>query len=264
MLGPVTIDGVQFHGDISAFAKAFIAAQTATDAVKKAAANPFFNSRYADLATVVEAVIPAMNAAGVGVLQFPSFDGEMVRITTALLHDSGACITSTLAMRPTKNDPQGVGSAITYARRYALLAMTGAAPEDDDGNAASAPQKHATPPPTPKAVVTDMLERSLAQHEPRKSAAQAKRDGDDAKIKAEIGACDLDGLADWEAEFERNTAHVPLSWADPIRDMIEMRREELQAGPAEGEAEMDDAYDATVGRFPGDSHAPMAHRNGGA
>lgn len=130
---------ITFTGDVAPFAKAFVAAQKATEAVKKAATNPHFKSRYADLAEVVEAVVPALNANGIGVIQSPSFDGELVGVTTVLIHESGAMAQATLRLRPNKPDPQQVGSAITYARRYALLAMTGAAPEDDDGNSASQP-----------------------------------------------------------------------------------------------------------------------------
>lgn len=130
---------VTWDGDRAPFAKAFIAAQKATEAVKKANSNPAFKSKYADLAAVVEAVVPALNDAGIGVLQFPAYDGEMVAVTTTLIHESGSAVTGVLHLRPSKSDPQGVGSATTYARRYALLAMTGAAPEDDDGNAASGP-----------------------------------------------------------------------------------------------------------------------------
>lgn len=61
----------------------------------------------------------------------------------------------------------------------------------------------------------------------RKPAAQAKRDGDNEKIKAEIGKLDKAGLADWVANFDDNTAHLPLSWLDPVRDMLELRLEEL-------------------------------------
>jgi len=136
-----------WEGDRAPFAKAFIAAQKATEAVKKASTNPAFKSRYADLAVVVEAVIPALNDSGIAVIQSPSFDGDLVSVTTMMLHESGASITGTLSMRPTKMDPQGVGSAITYARRYALLAMTGAAPEDDDGQAASQPSNDRAPTP---------------------------------------------------------------------------------------------------------------------
>jgi hypothetical protein len=136
-----------FEGDRAPFAKAFITAQRATEAVKKASTNPAFKSRYADLAVVVEAVIPALNESGIAVIQSPSFDGDLVSVTTVLLHESGASVTGTLSMRPTKMDPQGVGSAITYARRYALLAMAGAAPEDDDGQAASQPGNDRAPTP---------------------------------------------------------------------------------------------------------------------
>lgn len=132
-----------WEGERAPFARAFVAAQSKVEAVLKGAENAAFKvgqrvSKYADLAACVEAVKPALNAAGIGVLQFPSFDGERVGVTTTLLHESGASVSATLHMRPTKADPQGIGSAITYARRYALLAIVGAAPEDDDGNAASA------------------------------------------------------------------------------------------------------------------------------
>jgi hypothetical protein len=143
---PITLTPLTWDGDRAPLAKAFVAAQKATESVKKAATNPAFKSSYADLAHVVEGVVPALNAAGVGVLQFPGFDGDLVSLTTTLLHESGASVTSTLHLRPSKSDPQGVGSAITYARRYALLAMTGAAPEDDDGNAASGPRSSASRP----------------------------------------------------------------------------------------------------------------------
>jgi hypothetical protein len=153
---------VTWDGDRAPFAKAFIAAQKATESIKKAASNPAFRSKYADLAHVVEGVVPALNASGIGVLQFPAFDGEMVSITTTFIHESGSSVTSVLRLRPSKTDPQGVGSATTYGRRYALLAMTGAAPEDDDGNAASGPREER---PEPK----------RAEHKPPTLAERADR-----------------------------------------------------------------------------------------
>ena len=144
---PMNNTPLTWEGERAPFAKAFIAAQKATEAVKKASTNPAFKSRYADLAVVVEAVIPALNESGIAVIQSPSFDGDLVSVTTVLLHESGSSVTGTLSMRPTKMDPQGVGSAITYARRYALLAMAGAAPEDDDGHAASQPGNDRAPTP---------------------------------------------------------------------------------------------------------------------
>lgn len=147
---------VTWDGDRAPFAKAFVAAQKATDSVKKAATNPAFRTKYADLSEVVEAVIPALNSNGIGVMQFPSFDGDLAGVTTVFLHDSGASVTATLNLRPSKSDPQGVGSAITYARRYSLLAMTGAAPEDDDGNSASGPQ-HRRETATPRQAAAPTL-----------------------------------------------------------------------------------------------------------
>jgi hypothetical protein len=102
----------------------------------------------------LEAIVPALNKAGIAVLQSPAFDGEMVTVTTILIHESGASVTSDLKLRPSKLDPQGIGSATTYGRRYSLLALAGVAPEDDDGNAASGPRqapsepKAAAKPPT--------------------------------------------------------------------------------------------------------------------
>lgn len=123
--------------DIIEFAKAFAKAQAGMGDVLKSADNSHFKSKYADLGAVVEATLPALNSAGFSVLQPPSFDGEIVRVATLILHESGQWMRSTLALRPARADPHGVGSAITYARRYGLLAMCGVAPEDDDGNAAS-------------------------------------------------------------------------------------------------------------------------------
>lgn len=139
--------GLIWEGDRPAVAKAYVAAQKSMEAIKKAAKNDHFKTNYADLAEVVEAVVPALNEQGIGVLQNAVNDGEWVSITTTLLHESGSSVSSTLRLRPSKNDPQGVGSAITYGRRYSLLAMTGAAPEDDDGNASSAPRQDRREPP---------------------------------------------------------------------------------------------------------------------
>lgn len=138
---PVQSYGLIWEGDRAPLAKAFVTAQKAMEAVKKAATNPAFKTKYADLSEVVEAVVPALNAAGVGVIQNAANDGDWVSVATTLLHEGGSSVTSLLRLRPSKTDPQGVGSAITYGRRYSLLAMTGAAPEDDDGNSASGPRQ---------------------------------------------------------------------------------------------------------------------------
>jgi hypothetical protein len=103
---------------------------------------------------------------------------------------------------------------------------------------------------------TQLLEHQQAATG-RKSSAQAKKDGDDAKIKAEIAKSDLAGLRDWHENFDSYTAHLPFSWLDSIRDMLELRLEELNGADtvAAGSSEMDEAFRNSVGPA---GHAPVA------
>jgi len=117
---------------------AFVKAQQQFGPALKTATNPHFKSRYADLSACVEAVIDALNANGIALMQkmHPSENG--VAIETIFVHESGESMANGILHVPaSKQDPQGYGSALTYARRYSLMAACGIAPEDDDGNAAS-------------------------------------------------------------------------------------------------------------------------------
>lgn len=121
-------------------------AQGAIKGALKSEANPFFKSKYADLAATWDACREALSANGLSVVQVTGGDDpEIVRVTTRLMHASGQWIEGITVMRPTKADPQGIGSTITYARRYALAAIVGVAPEDDDGNAASSGKETTAP-----------------------------------------------------------------------------------------------------------------------
>lgn len=104
---------------------------------KKDTANPFFKSRYADLAGVWESVRGLLSANGLAFLQLPTADGQKVSVTGRLMHVSGESIESTITGTATDAKPQSIGSCITYLRRYQMSAMLGIAAEDDDGNAAS-------------------------------------------------------------------------------------------------------------------------------
>ena len=122
---------------IAQLAAAMAKAQPAIEPAIKDAANPFFKSKYADLAEVWRVIQAAFAPHGLSVLQVPeTADDGSVTLTTMVLHDSGEWIAGTMPVRVTKDDPQGVGSGITYARRYALSAMCGVVTEDDDGEAA--------------------------------------------------------------------------------------------------------------------------------
>lgn len=100
--------------------------------------NPFFKSKYADLASVWEVCREPLSKNGLSISQHPSLDGNAVSIETMVMHTSGEWLLSKLSMTPKDLTPQSIGSAITYARRYALSSIVGIASEiDDDGNAAS-------------------------------------------------------------------------------------------------------------------------------
>lgn len=123
------------HKGISA---ALVAAQMEMGKALKQSNNPHFRSKYADLGNVMDACLPALNKHGIAVIQ-PTGEGDHGRfVKTVLIHsESGDTLECEVPLILQKNDMQGYGSAVTYARRYGLMAMAGIAPEDDDGNAAS-------------------------------------------------------------------------------------------------------------------------------
>ena len=135
-------------------AAAFVKAQKGFGAALKTSTNPHFKSRYADLSACVEAVIDSLNDNGIGLMQnFHESEGG-VTVETVFIHESGDTLSGGKLFVPaTKQDAQGFGSAITYGRRYGLMAACGIAPEDDDGNAAAEPKKRVLP----DGVVADHL-----------------------------------------------------------------------------------------------------------
>jgi len=119
-------------------AKAFVEAQKGFSPALKTSTNPHYKSRYADLAACVEAVIDSLNANGIALIQNCHESDSGVIVETIFLHESGETMSAgRLHVPAQKQDPQGYGSALTYARRYSLMASCGIAPEDDDGNASS-------------------------------------------------------------------------------------------------------------------------------
>jgi len=118
-------------------ASALVKAQTAFGPALKTATNPHFKSRYADLSACIEAVIDSLNANGIFLAQPTHENSTGVTVETLFIHESGETLScGRLHVPASKQDPQGYGSALTYARRYSLMAACGIAPEDDDGNAA--------------------------------------------------------------------------------------------------------------------------------
>jgi hypothetical protein len=149
-------------------------AQQEMEMAKTEARNPFFKSKYADLASVVKASRPYLCANGLCVVQriLPNAKGEM-SLFTRLCHSSGQWMESSMAILPPKNDIQTIGSYITYLRRYNYASVVGvvAAEEDDDGENAMAPARRQTPAgsPPPSSNITkaqvQVISSELENHE---------------------------------------------------------------------------------------------------
>ena len=122
----------------SEIAKAFVSAQKEFAPALKNSTNPHFRSQYVDLAGCIEAVLDALHNHGLALIQ-KTHDAESgIRVETVFLHESGEEMSGGVIHVPAdKQTPQGYGSALTYARRYSIMAATGIAPEDDDGNEAT-------------------------------------------------------------------------------------------------------------------------------
>lgn len=128
---------MKMSDQIDALAKALAAAQAEIENASKNTVNGQFRNKYADLAEVLNTVRPVFSKHGLAIVQFPGYENGLVSVETIVTHDSGQWMSNTLSGPCTKPDPQGVGSCISYYRRYSLAAAAGIAQEDDDANAAS-------------------------------------------------------------------------------------------------------------------------------
>lgn len=133
---------------ITKIAAALVAFNGEVKSISHDSENQHFRSQYTSLDHMIDETKPVLHKHGLTVMQFPGGDGERITIRTMILHDSGEWIESEpLTLRPVKLDPQGAGSAITYARRYSYAAaLSLSLGDDDDGNAASAGQPQNTRP----------------------------------------------------------------------------------------------------------------------
>lgn len=193
-------------------AAAFVKAQKNFAPALKTSTNPAFRSKYVALDGCIEAVLDSLNANGIALLQ-PTHNCESgVTVETIFLHESGESLSGgKLHVPAVKQDAQGYGSALTYARRYSLMAACGIAPEDDDGNAASKPTKQA---PVPQAEPT-----TLTRTQQEEIAA----------LVADTGS-DLAALMGWiskGAGFECKTlSQVPANAYAPVIKRLKEKKEQ--------------------------------------
>lgn len=133
---PIAIGQNERSYFIDKLATALSKAQSDMEMAAKDTKNEFFKSSYADLAAVIKASKKPLADNGLSITQLMVPNSQKVVVTTILMHTSGQYITSTIALNPVKSDPQGYGSAVTYARRYSYQSIIGLSADDDDGNLA--------------------------------------------------------------------------------------------------------------------------------
>ncbi len=179
-------------------APAFIKAKRAFGSVLKDKTNSAFKSKYANLEACLEAVDQACLDAGIALYQETFEDSTGVTVETVFLHESGETLRcGKLHVPASKQDPQGYGSALTYARRYSLLAACGIAAEDDDGNAASKRQD----------PVQKIVANAKAPADPRSRAA---------RIVAGVAAGDAVAAAEDLARLDEKTLSAIWAHLDEI------------------------------------------------
>lgn len=204
--------------------KIFAALAKAQGEIKNAvkdSTNPHYRSTYADLASIREACWEALTKNGICPVQMPvNGEGSNIGVVTVFGHSSGQWIESTIYVAPTKFDAQGVGSVITYLRRYALAAMAGVAPEDDDGNAAvGRPSENASAAQrvqgTPRATLASTVRSNVAAapSEAKTAASARVKEMQEFIARAETvpDARSLDGCPAWLTmeKMVRDTASSP-------------------------------------------------------
>lgn len=143
---------------IKEIATALCKFQGEVEKIKKEATNPFFKSKYATLANILDVIREPLHNNGLSFVQFPT---NQFGLITRLMHQSGEWMEAEYVMQPTQNTPQGIGSCITYMRRYALGSILGLnIDEDDDGNDAS---KITQQPAQPKTTQPKKVEKNVTK-----------------------------------------------------------------------------------------------------
>ena len=147
---------------IAKLSEAMCAAQQEIDHAHKDSTNPHYKSKFASLPSVIDATVPVLNRFGLSVIQLPGFVEGCATVETILTHESGEWLSGMSGSPISKNDPQGVGSALTYLRRYSLAALCCIGQDDDDGNTAS--QKPPRAPNKETTLVAQELKALLDAH----------------------------------------------------------------------------------------------------
>jgi hypothetical protein len=222
---------------LSKISPAVVAALAEMEGVTKDATNPAFKRDgkaigYATLEAVIDASKPVLAKHNLAVMQGGgAYASGALAITTRLVHDSGEWIESTMEIPLAKSDPQGAGSAVSYGRRYALMALLNMPAVDDDGNAATRPQQPSQPDDRNGAGPCPEGPDWWGCSGSGMTAHAAKKDGWDIKhedMRSQIGA--LSSGAEWRkwcADNSEDIAKMPKAWRVILREEAEHMAKEL-------------------------------------
>lgn len=211
--------------------KAYVKARKAMGAVIKNTINPHLKSKYADLGSVLDACQGALHDNGFAVLQPCGKDDHGAYVETVLAHESGESFASRVYLVIGKQDMQGVGSAITYARRYGLLGMAGLAPEDDDGEATKA-RKGAAQAETTSDALRDAWRDGVEDSMPPNATPRQKAEAYAKAVAADFQTVKtlptLDGRWDRHLKIIDSLRERFSDLADMVTDAYENRKMSIE------------------------------------
>ena len=177
---------------IAELATALAKVQGDIEHASKDSVNPFHKSKYADLANVWEACRQQLSSNGLSIVQLPNgIEDNCLILDTTMLHSSGQWISSRIKMPMQKQDPQGYGSTLTYARRYALAAIVGVYQDDDDAEGAG--KEPIQPQNKPTNTNIPVQQNKPATSQPVKPQEQPSKISD-SQVKSLYIKCTKEGL----------------------------------------------------------------------
>ena len=192
--------------EINELAKALAAAQAEIRNPQKEALNPHFKSRYTDLAGGLDAVRPVLAKHGLAIVQSTDMNGDMMMLTTRLLHSSGQWIESVYPVARFPAQHQQIGSALTYSRRYSLFALAGVAGTDDDDDGNDASKEKITPVIRDMKAPSDLIGEGYARAEEGPEALKAWWTGLTPADRKLVGQENLADMKEFAANPQKEAA----------------------------------------------------------
>lgn len=247
------------EASIGKLAAALSKAQGLIKNASKDAANPAFKrdgkeSKYADLASVWDACREALAANEIAVIQQVGGGPDTVTVSTVLAHSSGETISCTITGKPTKPDVQGIGSTITYLRRYSLASMVGVAPEDDDGNSASGIKEGGQ---KASSKAESAASKAATEQKPANTATEAKFfviDGEGTEHGIMTGPLYLKAITHYFKEAVNKAGF----WESNEAKFKEYHAQEVKVGGKAADKDFSEVRDIIVGVISGSSNMAAA------